>query len=139
MGEGKGAMAKVLIIEDDPGVRAVYSAAVRHGGHDVVCASDGREALGVLERWRPQVILLDLIMPVMDGLALLRILRTQRVGIPVIVCTAMTEGRIVDEARSLGAAEVLTKGSFTAKELLATIASYVAHASAAVAPAGAPA
>src|SRR5437588_7051010 len=132
-------MAKVLIIEDDPGVRAVYSAAVRRGGHDVVCAADGREALGVLERWRPQVILLDLIMPIMDGLALLRILRTQRVAIPVIVCTAMTEGRIVDEAKSLGAAEVLTKGSFTAKQLLATIADHTTltatAATAAVAPA----
>ncbi|MDQ3488660.1 MAG: response regulator, partial [Acidobacteriota bacterium] len=64
-------MATVLVIEDDPDMRELERTALTCSGHEVMLACNGREGLRELEQRKPCVILLDLMMPVMDGLTFL--------------------------------------------------------------------
>ena len=103
-------MATVLVIEDDPDMREIERTALSCGGHEVVTAHNGCEGLRQLERQRPCVILLDLMMPVMDGLTFL-VERTRRgvaADVPVICVTAGGD-EMTRHALRLGADECLGK------------------------------
>lgn len=103
-------MATVLVVEDDPDIREMETIALSCGGHDVRTATNGTEALRQLEQKRPCVILLDLMMPVMDGLTFL--VERQRRGVasdvPVICVTAGGD-EMIKHALRLGAKECLGK------------------------------
>lgn len=103
----------VLIIEDDADMRLLEQTALESSGFVVAAAGNGREALRWLERRTPCVILLDLMMPVMDGLSFLRA-RQEAAGsaanVPVI-CVSAAGDDMLTEARRLGAAECLQKPS----------------------------
>ena len=103
-------MPTILIVDDDPDIRELERAALTHAGHKVVMASNGREALGTLERIRPCLILLDLMMPVMDGLTFLVEMRRIGVGanVPVLCVSAAGDG-VLARALQLGARECLHK------------------------------
>ena len=103
-------MATVLVIEDDPDMREIERAALGCAGHEVLTAHNGLAGLETLERHRPCVILLDLMMPVMDGLTFLkeRAKRALALDVP-IVCISAAGGHMVARALELGARECLTK------------------------------
>jgi DNA-binding response OmpR family regulator len=103
-------MSTVLVIEDDPDMREIERATLGCAGHDVVVASNGQEGLEVLQRRRPCVILLDLMMPVMDGLTFLaeRCKRALATDVPVLCVTAGGE-EMTQHALHLGASECLHK------------------------------
>jgi DNA-binding response OmpR family regulator len=103
-------VATVLVIEDDPDMRELERTALACGGHEVVLAANGQEGLRALERRRPCLILLDLMMPVMDGLTFLAERRRRGVatGVPV-VCVSAGGEEIVAEAMRLGAQECVHK------------------------------
>ena len=103
-------MSKVLVIEDDPDVRELERLALTCGGHEVLMAANGREGLRTLERERPCVILLDLMMPVMDGLTFLVERQRRRVGAEVaVVCVSAGGPDMVERAMKLGANDCLHK------------------------------
>jgi CheY-like chemotaxis protein len=83
-------MATVLIVEDDPDMREIERAMLGCAGHDVMLAANGREGLEMLAQQEPCVILLDLMMPVMDGFDTLQHLREdpRTAAVPVVVLTA---------------------------------------------------
>jgi YesN/AraC family two-component response regulator len=116
------------VVDDDPGVLALYCRLVEQAGCRPLPARHGRAALEVLEHTRPDLILLDLMMPEMDGFAVLDVLRAREStrGIPVIVLI----GHAVDEADmerlSRGVAAVLSKGLFSATETLNCIEAVLA-------------
>ena len=62
-----GVQKRVLVVDDDASIRELLSSALEDDGYEVVPAVNGADALSVCERWRPDVIVLDLMMPVMDG------------------------------------------------------------------------
>ena len=104
-------LPRILLIEDDPGLRDTLAEALVERGYDVSCASDGREALASLgTRPAPSVILLDLVMPVMDGWTFRAEQRRdpRLASIPTIVLSASLGGdpRAIDR---LAPAEMLTK------------------------------
>jgi len=103
-------MSTVLVIEDDPDMREIERTALSCGGHDVLLASNGREGLRALEDRTPCVILLDLMMPVMDGLTFLveRKRRGVAANVPVL-CLSAAGDQVVDRALGLGAKECLQK------------------------------
>ena len=103
-------MATVLVIEDDPDIREIERAVLGCAGHAVITASNGLTALQVLERQRPCVILLDLMMPVMDGFTFLleRAKRAMLRQVPVL-CVSAGGDHLIQRALDLGADDCLTK------------------------------
>jgi DNA-binding response OmpR family regulator len=103
---------KILIVDDDPDIRFIARLSLaRVGGMDVIEADCGAEAVRKAGEEQPDVILLDMMMPVMDGTATLQALRAQAVTarIPVVFLTAKTVAAEVERMRALGAVGVLTK------------------------------
>src|SRR5918912_3194653 len=92
----------VLVVDDDPDILQTLGLCLTTEGYRVLTAANGREALDVLERERPSVILLDLMMPVMDGWQFVRELeKTGRRGTPMIVLSA--DRRVAQHAHELKA------------------------------------
>jgi CheY-like chemotaxis protein len=82
-------MAKILIVDDEPNIRRLFRDELEDEGHEVEQAGDGAEALAEQERTNPDLVILDLRMPEMNGLEFLDRLRKKRPDLPVIVCTAV--------------------------------------------------
>lgn len=117
-------MPTVLVVEDDPDMRALEQTILECVGYDVKMAGNGIEALETLQDGRPCVIILDLMMPVMDGLSFLR--ERRRIGAAVntpVICVSAAGPDLMGEAMRLGAAECLHKPA-DLEELCATVARY---------------
>jgi CheY-like chemotaxis protein len=103
---------KVLVVDDDPDIRRIVELSLaRVGGLEVVAATSGAEALEVAARERPDVVLLDLSMPEMDGRDALASLRTapETASIPVVFFTAAGGGAEAAALIALGARGVIEK------------------------------
>jgi CheY-like chemotaxis protein len=103
---------KILIVDDEDDVREVAQLSLgRIGGMDVVQTDSGRHAVAMAREHRPDVVLLDLMMPEMDGRATLAALRAdpQTAAIPVIFLTAKAMQSEIARMKALGAAGVITK------------------------------
>ena len=116
-------MAKILIVEDDAGISDFISLELKHEGFDVVVAETGRQGLSMAESEAPDLILLDIMLPEMNGLEVLRRLRKdsgRNAVVPVIIETA--RGESVDRINGLneGADDYICK-PFEIEELLARI------------------
>lgn len=116
------AKEKILIVEDEPDIVRMLEYNLKKEGFRTVCASGGGEGLRRVERERPDIILLDLMLPEIDGLEVCRRLRQNpdTAGIPVIMLTA--KGRETDKivGLELGADDYITK-PFSVAELIARI------------------
>jgi CheY-like chemotaxis protein len=98
----------VLLVEDDYDLAEVTQAALQHEGMEVAVAHDGKEGLEMAERLHPQVIVTDLVMPVVDGLEMIKRLGERPPPrSPVVAVSAV--GSRLRAARELGAADVLLK------------------------------
>src|SRR5262249_39286343 len=108
----------VLIVDDDAEILSLHSRIVERAGYRAVTAHNGREALAAVRGVRPDLILLDLMMPEMDGFAVLEALQRHETTrtIPVIVITgqSLTEAEL--QRLNRGVATILSKGIFTADE-----------------------
>jgi signal transduction histidine kinase/CheY-like chemotaxis protein len=121
--EGAENAPLVMVVDDDPNARDLLAAAVRREGYRVIEATDGETALALAREWRPDAVTLDVLMPRMDGWAVLTALKSdvELAEIPVIIVTVLADRGI---AVSLGAAEFLTKPVDRAR-LAATLRQYV--------------
>jgi CheY-like chemotaxis protein len=119
--QGNGsAERRVLVVDDDPSIQGFLAEALADEGYEVQTAANGREALAVLDGWRPDLILLDLMMPEMDGWGFRAAQRTMPgvADVPVIVLSAMRE--LTSKVQALEPAEVFAK-PFDLEKLLGTI------------------
>ena len=110
---------RVLVVEDDTSIRDTLELALAMQGYEVATAPNGREAVDLLPRWPPDLIVLDLMMPVMDGWKFR--MEQRRAGyddVPVLVLTASRNA--ADSKDALGAVERLQK-PFDLRHLLDTI------------------
>ena len=116
-------MATLLVVEDERDTRDLLARIVRRAGHTAVAAANGWEALIALDETGIDVILLDLMMPGMDGVTFLEILRHDeaRRSIPVILVTACDEGALLSAAVRLGVFKCFKKANYTSQELLDAI------------------
>lgn len=103
-----GAQPLILVADDEPRITKLVSIALSEEGFRVVSASTGTEAVRLAEEYRPDVVLLDIVMPDMDGIDVMRQLRETR-SVPVILVTA--KGSTADKARGLdfGADDYISK------------------------------
>jgi two-component system response regulator MprA len=112
--------ARVLIADDDRAIRDALTRALGLEGYDVVQAVDGNTALSLIESARPDVAILDVMMPNVDGLTVCRVLRAERNRLPVLMLTARTETPDRVAGLDAGADDYLAK-PFELDELLARL------------------
>lgn len=100
----------VLIVEDDRTLRRLLEMGLRSAGYETATAENGAVAMGLVTSRDFEVVLVDLMMPVMDGLRFVRWLRSEaRLGVPVLMLTANNRPEIAHEARAAGADDVVLK------------------------------
>lgn len=107
----RGTMAKVLVIDDEPNVRTLLDMRLRHQGYDVLFADNGWKGLRLYRQEHPDVIVLDLKMPELDGVTVLKEIRSVDLKQPVIVLTGDTTPETERQVRALGVSEFILKGS----------------------------
>ena len=113
----------ILVVDDDPNIRKVVRFALERDGYDVVQAADGREALDCIAAYAPDLVVLDVTMPKMDGTEVCRELRTNKNDVPIIFLSSRNDeiDRIV--GLELGGDDYVTK-PFSPRELVARIKAY---------------
>lgn len=116
-------MTKILVAEDDKFLDSAYKAKLSKTGFEVQIATDGDEALAMLETFTPDIILLDLVMPKRDGFATLEELKKSPKfqNIPVIVASNLGQKEDLDKARALGAADYIIKSDLSLDALITKI------------------
>jgi two-component system response regulator MprA len=112
--------AKVLIVEDDPDVRTALTRALSYEGYDVTTAGDGGRGLEAVSHESPDAIVLDVMMPFVDGLEMCRRLRARGDATPILMLTALAEVSDRVDGLDAGADDYLVK-PFALDELLARI------------------
>lgn len=100
---------RILIVDDEVNVATLLAESVRLQGHEVTVASTGREALALVEERRPDAVFLDIVMPHLNGIEVLRRIRETDPVLPVIVITGHASGPQLEEARHLGVTDVIEK------------------------------
>ena len=114
---------RILLVEDDKFFREFYAFKLKEKNMEVGQAGDGEEALKIIPQFKPDIILLDLIMPKKDGFELLQDLSRDSLmsQIPVLVFSTLGQQKDVDHAKQLGAKGYINKSFFDFDNLLKTI------------------
>lgn len=120
-------MAKILIVEDDQILVKMYKTKFELEGYEVEAAYEGKEGLEKLEQFSPDLILLDLAMPEMDGFEFLKNLAKKErwEKIPVVILTNLGQESDIKKAKELGAKDYLIKVNLTPKEVVKKIKKYL--------------
>lgn len=125
--ETNGGGAKVLIVEDDSFLRDICRKKLIKEGFNVEIAVDGEEALRKVENFMPEIVLLDIILPVRDGFEVLKEIRSHKnrliKNVPVIMLTNLGQEEDNRKALDLGANDYLVKAHFTTEEIVEKIKS----------------
>lgn len=118
---------KIMIVEDDSFVMDIYETKIAQEGFEVISAANGMEALKKLQDVRPDLMLLDIIMPYMDGLEVLQKVKADErlKNMPIILLTNLSQKEEVDKGLGLGANDYLIKSHFTPSEVLEKIKTYI--------------
>lgn len=122
---------KILIVDDEPGFRRTYSDLFQHFGHEVVEAEDGEKGLESANTGWPDLVLLDLVMPKLDGYGVLRQLRSNKATakLPVIIFSVLGEQTDIQRALDMGANDYIIKGSYSPAEVMGKIGKFLAKSS----------
>ena len=120
--KGKTALVRILLVDDEPDLVELIQCRLRANSFDVITASNGQEGLEKAAKEKPDIILLDTNMPVMNGHEMLEQLRKNpdTKDIPVIMCTALCEEQDIAAASAFGIADYVTK-PFDCTELVEKI------------------
>jgi CheY-like chemotaxis protein len=116
-------MALILLVDDAPVCRDAIASSLEKTGFQTVRASNGKEALEIIESAPPDLILLDLAMPTMDGATLLKRIRANpaTANIPVIVLTAGDNPAVIGTLGALGPSDFMFKSQFSTAQLIARV------------------
>jgi two-component system response regulator BaeR len=129
--------ARVLVVEDEPKLAALLADYLRAAGHEVECVGDGRDGLRAWTERRHDLVLLDLMLPGLDGLGLCRELRALT-GVPIIILTARADESDRLAGLELGADDYIPKTPFSPREVMARVKAVLRRTRAAQRPAPAP-
>lgn len=116
-------MKKILVAEDDTFLAAAYKVKLGKLGWEVRVAMDGEEALAVLREFTPDVILLDVVMPKLDGFAALAAIKKnpRLANIPVLLASNLGQKEDMDKGKALGAVGYVVKADLSIEELVKQI------------------
>lgn len=125
--------ARVLVVEDEPKLAALLADYLRAAGHEVECVADGAEALQAFTQRRHDLVLLDLMLPGLDGLAVCRQLRTMT-AVPIVMLTARADEADRLAGLELGADDYIAKNPFSPREVMARVKAVLRRSRAAALP-----
>jgi DNA-binding response OmpR family regulator len=113
---------KVLIIEDDNMISSMYRTKLEQDGYEVVIANNGAEGLDKVRESMPDIILLDVIMPQLDGFTVLKELReNMNINVPIVMLTNLGTEEDQKKGNDLGASDYLVKANLTPSQVSETI------------------
>ncbi len=112
--------AKVLVVDDEPNIRDLLSASLKFAGYEVQTAINGKQAIEAAASWQPDIILLDVMLPDMNGFSITKKLRSMEVTTPVLFLTARDETQDKITGLTVGGDDYVTK-PFSLDEILARI------------------
>lgn len=117
----------ILIVEDDTFVMDIYQTKLAEVGYEVEGAANGLEALKKIGKKKPDLILLDIVMPQMDGIEFLKKMKSQEEfkKTPVILLTNLSQKEDINKGLELGAKDYLVKSHFTPSEVLEKVKGYL--------------
>jgi CheY-like chemotaxis protein len=129
-------MATILIVDDEPILRQLFQKVMEHEGHTILTAANGREALEVMRNRVPDLIMLDMQMPAMDGYTFLRLIRRHQdwAHVPVVIMSALANETDVRSVAALGVRDYVLKAGFSLPVLRKRLAKYLQPAPAADVP-----
>ncbi len=117
--------SKILLVEDDAGIASIYTLHLQAEGFIVEHAPNGEDALSAAVRFKPDLILLDVMMPKIDGFDVLDILRntpqTAKIKIKIIMLTALGQPSDIEKAKTLGVEDYLVKSQVGIADVVARI------------------
>ena len=113
-------MALILIVDDDQDFRDSIAVLLRDKGHEVESVPNGRAALAHVLHALPDVVMLDLVMPDMDGPSFLEVIRSylRLQSLPAVVVTGMSDSPMIDRVRALKVNSILAKGKASPDEII---------------------
>jgi len=118
---------KILIIEDDATISAMYKSKFEADGFEILIAADGADGLEAAKKEKPDLVMLDIIMPRMDGFSVLAELKKSQKtkNIPVIMLTNLGTDEDKDKARALGVIDYIVKANLTPAQISEKIKQYL--------------
>lgn len=120
----------ILVVEDDPILKNLLGHTLA-GKYQTLYANDGNEALALFDQYKPAMVLLDLMLPTMDGFAVLEAIR-KHVGpekdTPVVIVSNLGQQKDIERAKALGANDYLVKAEVAIEEIIAKIETLLAKA-----------
>jgi DNA-binding response OmpR family regulator len=120
-------MAKILFIEDDPLINKIYSTRLKTDGYEVFTAENGEEGLKMAEDNNPDIIILDIMMPRVDGFAVLEKLRNdERFKLkPIIMYSNLNNEDEIKRAKQMGVTEFVIKANLSPTQMVTKIKQYI--------------
>ena len=120
---------KILIIEDEAGFRCIYEDVIAADGYTVVVAEDGEQGFEMVKSEKPDLVLLDLVLPKLHGLEVLKRIRADDdiKDTIVLIMTVLGEQRHIQKSLELGANDYTVKGFYTPHEILGKIDDFLMH------------
>jgi len=120
-------MSKILFVEDDPLIVKIYTTRLTADGYEVLSADNGEAGLKLAEEMVPDLIVLDVMMPKMDGFAVLTKLRQNEKtkNVPILIYSNLAQEDEMNRAKTLGATEFIIKANFSPTEMVAKIKQYL--------------
>ena len=118
--------SKILVVEDDPFLLELYQMKLNEEGFEVFVAHNGREGFEVAEANQPELILLDILMPEVDGYEMLKKIKAsaQTKKIPVIIFSNLSQREEIEKGLRLGAADFIVKTSLTPLQIAQKVKEY---------------
>jgi len=111
---------KVLIVEDDVYISEMYKIKFESENYKIVVTDNGSEIIKIVEKEKPDIILLDIVMPVMDGFDVLKIIKSNKKfnNVPVVMLTNLSQKESIERVFELGAKSYIVKSHFTPSEVV---------------------
>lgn len=115
----------VLIAEDDKFLAGIVGKFLRMNGLQVTIAHDGRETVQAIEKTKPHLLLLDILLPVLDGLGVLKAMKKKKLDCPVIVMSNLSDKLIKKQCKDMRVKEYFVKSDLDEASLLPAIKKYI--------------
>ena len=115
----------ILVIEDEETLADLLAVKLKAAGYKVECAADGESGLKKIRSTRPDIILLDIVMPKKNGYEVMETMRAENITIPVIIISNSGQPVEIEKTRKLGAVDHLIKAEFSPQEVLEKVSNYL--------------